>query len=584
MPLTRTVPLESVKPSGVAALAVPETEPGPVVRLVSPLTFVTAGEPTKAIVDASEPRCSTGSVTGAGNVTAYVLPFSPRISSASLVASAGVKNSDELHCGDVPSITLPAVTVPVRVTPPSGSVPVAEPPSCDVQSTKTTWACAAGAPRATRSAASASVRRMPQLCTPGAAASTHHTGGQRRSGNLPTSASADATRSSPCARESPSRSPTPSARASRRSASHQLFGLIGSGNFVVTNALRRGGARFVAARHECGAVMMADGWARATGRVGVCCVHQGPGLTNAVTGLAEAAKSRTPLLVLSGDTPAGAVTSNFHIDQDALVQSVGAIAERIHSARTAERDAARALTLALTERRPVVLEHADRPAGAAGRRSVRRRHRGAPGRYRRSRSRASRGGRGAAGERPPAGDHRRPRRRRRGCRAGDRRLGEACGAVLATSAVAHGIFDGDPFAVGICGGFATPLAAELLGDADVVVAFGATLNGWTTRHGRLLHAQAKLIQVDVDPQAIGVHRRCDAAVIGDAASWRPRSPSSSRQSVRRATAAAAPGCASSSPPAGGATTPYTPRRRGRDRSSRRCRSRSRSCSPTTRPS
>jgi hypothetical protein len=166
--------LESVKPSGVAALAVPETEPAAVVSVASPLTFVTVGEPAKASVDASEPRCSTGSVTGAPNVTAYVLPFSPRISSASLMASAGVKTTDELHCGDVPSTTLAAVTVPVRVTPPSGSVPEAEPPSCDVQSTKTTSACAAGAPKATRSAVITSVRRIPPLCTPGGAPSTHH--------------------------------------------------------------------------------------------------------------------------------------------------------------------------------------------------------------------------------------------------------------------------------------------------------------------------------------------------------------------------------------------------------------------------
>ena len=46
---------------------------------------------------------------------------------------------------------------------------------------------------------------------------------------------------------------------------------------------------------------MADGWARATGQVGLLSVHQGPGLTNALTGITEAAKSRTPLLVLAAD-------------------------------------------------------------------------------------------------------------------------------------------------------------------------------------------------------------------------------------------------------------------------------------------
>ena len=68
---------------------------------------------------------------------------------------------------------------------------------------------------------------------------------------------------------------------------------------------------------------MADGYARVTDRVGVVSVHQGPGLTNTMTGLAEAAKSRTPLLVLAGETPAAALTSNFRIDQHDLVESVG---------------------------------------------------------------------------------------------------------------------------------------------------------------------------------------------------------------------------------------------------------------------
>ena len=100
---------------------------------------------------------------------------------------------------------------------------------------------------------------------------------------------------------------------------------------------------------------MADGYARASGRVGVVSVHQGPGLTNTVTGLAEAAKNRTPVLVLAGETPAAALTSNFRIDQHDLVESVGAIADRVHSPKTAADDAMRAYQRAITERRPVVL-------------------------------------------------------------------------------------------------------------------------------------------------------------------------------------------------------------------------------------
>ena len=55
------------------------------------------------------------------------------------------------------------------------------------------------------------------------------------------------------------------------------FGLVGSGNFHVTNALISQGARYIAARHEGGAASMADGWARTAGRTGLLTVHQGPG-------------------------------------------------------------------------------------------------------------------------------------------------------------------------------------------------------------------------------------------------------------------------------------------------------------------
>src|SRR3712207_4077089 len=112
---------------------------------------------------------------------------------------------------------------------------------------------------------------------------------------------------------------------------------------------------FCSPRHEGGAIMMADGYARACGKVGVLAVHQGPGFTNTLTGLTEAAKSRTPLILIAADTPAGTLWSNFKIDQAAFAETAGAIAERVRSPETAVEDAARALRRARVERRPVVL-------------------------------------------------------------------------------------------------------------------------------------------------------------------------------------------------------------------------------------
>jgi acetolactate synthase-1/2/3 large subunit len=122
-----------------------------------------------------------------------------------------------------------------------------------------------------------------------------------------------------------------------RSDVEVAFGLVGSGNFHVTNALVAAGARFVPAAHEGGAATMADAYARVSGKVGVLSLHQGPGVTNALTGVAEAAKSRTPMLVLAAE--ATAAHSNFHIDLAGAASAVGADFFRVRAAESAVEDA-----------------------------------------------------------------------------------------------------------------------------------------------------------------------------------------------------------------------------------------------------
>lgn len=301
-----------------------------------------------------------------------------------------------------------------------------------------------------------------------------------------------------------------------------VFGVVGSGNFHVTNALVAGGADFVAARHEGGAATMADAYARLTGSVGVLSVHQGCGLTNAVTGITEAAKSRTPLVILSGE--ATSPTSNFWIEQSALLAAVGARACRVDSPARAAAQTAAAYALARRERCPVLLnlpldvQSAQVPVGAVT-------------------------GEGAAGAAPVPGvspgdsaavpeaaiaelcerlrqAHRPVFLAGRGARdpaaAGAvAALGDDCGALLATSAVANGLFAGNPWAVGISGGFASPLAAELIEGADLVVAWGCSLGMWTTRHGRLIRPGTPVVQIDTDAAAIGRHQSVEAGIVGE---------------------------------------------------------------------
>ncbi len=294
------------------------------------------------------------------------------------------------------------------------------------------------------------------------------------------------------------------------------FGVLGSGNLVVTNALCDGGVRFHPARHEGGAICMADGYARVSGRLAVCSVHQGPGLTNTMTGLTEAAKSRTPVLLLAGETPAAALTSNFRIDQHGLVESVGAIADRVHGAATAADDAQRAYQRAVVERRPVVLMlpidiqpqppaavQAPRPPLPAldppepSTESIR----AVADLLQRAERPVIVAGRGAVLAQ---------------AREELELLGQITGALLATSAPANGLFAGLPFALGISGGFASPFAAELLPQADVILIVGASFNQWTSRHGMLVGPDAKLVQIDTEARAIGRNRPADLAVIGDA--------------------------------------------------------------------
>jgi len=291
-----------------------------------------------------------------------------------------------------------------------------------------------------------------------------------------------------------------------------VFGVVGSGNFHVTNALTAAGARFVAARHEGGAAVMADAYARVSGEPGVLCVHQGPGLTNAMTGITEAAKSRTPMLVLAAE--ATAARSNFAIDQSALAAAVGAVPDRVNSAATAAADLARAYHTATSERRTVLLNLPldvqaapapmpfDLPAGRAA----------AP-------LAADHGAISALADALAAA--RRPvfiaGRGARHAKKALTHLSERTGALLSTSAVSRGLFRGDPFSLDVSGGFATPVAAELIRNADLLVGWGCALNMWTLRHGALVGDETIVVQVDLDPDALGAHRRIDLGLVGDVA-------------------------------------------------------------------
>jgi len=301
-----------------------------------------------------------------------------------------------------------------------------------------------------------------------------------------------------------------------RYGARRCFALLGTANFKISHALVESGVELISARHECNAASMADAYAKATGELTLVSVHSGPGLTNALTGIGEAAKSRTPLLVLAGDVPSGAVKNNFYIEQADMVRAVGAVPERLHTPATAREDARRAVTRALRDRQTVVLslpldvQHAPlasnlQPLELAP--ALARLH---PDPHSVERladalSRAQRplilGGRGAV-----ISD----------AEAALIALAERTGALLATSVCGHGLFSGNPWSLGISGGFSSPVADTLISESDCIVAFGASLTQWTTKKGKLIAAGAVVAQVDVEPTKLGYQMPIEIAVLGDA--------------------------------------------------------------------
>src|ERR1700712_4423482 len=101
-----------------------------------------------------------------------------------------------------------------------------------------------------------------------------------------------------------------------------IFGLCGHTNIAFLDALGKSKIRFISTRHERIAAHAADGYARASGKPGVLLTHLGPGLTNATTGVANAALDSVPMVVISGDIPSHYYGRhphqevNLHMDAD----------------------------------------------------------------------------------------------------------------------------------------------------------------------------------------------------------------------------------------------------------------------------
>jgi acetolactate synthase I/II/III large subunit len=116
------------------------------------------------------------------------------------------------------------------------------------------------------------------------------------------------------------------AKALLESLEHQnvnvIFGILGGAILPVYDALCGDDKiRHILARHEQGAAHEAEGYARASGRTGVCMATSGPGATNLVTGIANAYMDSSPMVALTGQVPSTGVNTSYMIGRDAFQEA-----------------------------------------------------------------------------------------------------------------------------------------------------------------------------------------------------------------------------------------------------------------------
>src|SRR5512136_1053117 len=107
-----------------------------------------------------------------------------------------------------------------------------------------------------------------------------------------------------------------------RQGVQEVFGILGGAILPVYDALcNHPRIRHILARHEQGAAHAADGYARASGKPGVCFATSGPGATNLVTGIANAYMDSAPVIALTGQVPSTGVNTTYMIGRDAFQEA-----------------------------------------------------------------------------------------------------------------------------------------------------------------------------------------------------------------------------------------------------------------------
>ena len=280
--------------------------------------------------------------------------------------------------------------------------------------------------------------------------------------------------------------------------------------------------RHILVRHEQGAGHAAEGYAAATGRVGVCMATSGPGATNLVTPLADAYMDSVPMVAITGQVPSSAIGTDAFQEADIrgitmpitkhnyLVTNPAeiprAISEAFHIASTGRpgpvlvdisKDALQAMTdftwpalVDMPGYRPVTKPHL-RQVKEAARLIIESRR---PVLY-------------VGGGVIRAQAHRQLRQ-----------LAELTGIPVVTTLMARGAFpDSHPLHLGMPGMHGTVAAVGALQKSDLLITLGARFDDRVTGKLSTFAPEAKVIHADIDPAEIGKNRDVDVPIVGDAA-------------------------------------------------------------------
>lgn len=308
-----------------------------------------------------------------------------------------------------------------------------------------------------------------------------------------------------------------------------VFGLTGHTIIAMLDALGHSKVRFITTRHEQVAAHAADGYARASGKPGILLTHLGPGLTNAATGVANAALDSIPMVVISGDVPSYYFGRhphqevNLHLDGDQY-EIYRPFCKRVYRVDRAEdlpRIIERAFHLAQTGRPgPVLVDvpmdifSADLPIGAFSKTPP-------------------------PILRPPL-DPETAERVARALAEAERpviyvgggvvsahaseelvKLAEALEVPFAHTLMGKGaVRDDHPLLLGMTGFWGTPIANDSCRDADLILAVGTRLaeansSSWDPRFTFAI-PPTRLIHIDIDVAEIGRNYPTELGITADA--------------------------------------------------------------------